>query len=435
LSGDEVSIAGKWLANPQGKPRVTVAGNEADVLEATASLIRIKIPAMAASEGQKVAVRVAVGGDLSKESPLYFGRLPFVESVTPARARPGAIATIVGLGLLGPDLSVVVGGKSSVVVSATDAEIKMSVPGIRLSEGAGRRDVIVRVNQKESLAHSIEILHESSALYSPRFFAEMIQGSRAAIACELGPVMVLGGDVSSRKRAHDAAVRLNELASQGRASRVQFTVSDAVISAPGGPVLAVAAGDGSGNPRGLASLWAAHLSDIFDLFFQGRRPGRTVELSPDGKVFLDIFAVARRRSAEPGVAQGILSSPDPSWLRSFVSLAAAPTMSGSQALALLDGYWSGVIEVPGAIQPRKLEISLTATSSGLIGQQTSRQGRLSTDVTLRNLSYARRELRFSFVETGETLTYQGRLDGDVIEGDVAKASGAKVGRLALKLTR
>jgi hypothetical protein len=435
LSGDEVSIAGKWLASPQGKPRVTVAGNEADVLEATASLIRIKVPAVAASEGQKVALRVVVGSDLSKESPLYFGRLPFVESVTPLRARPGEIATIAGLGLLGPDLFVVVGGKSAAVVSVTDAEIKMSVPGLRLSEGAGRRDVIVRVNQKESLAHSIEILHQSSALYSPRFFVEIIQGSRVAIACELGPVMVLGGDVPSRKRAHDAATRLNELASQGRASRVQFTASDTLISASGGPVLAVAAGDGSGNPRGLASLWAAHLTDIFDLFFQGRRPGRTVELSPDGKVFLDIFAAARRRSAEPGVAQGILFSPDPSWLRSFASLAAAPTMSGSQALALLDGYWSGVIEVPGAIQPRKLEISLTATSSGLIGQQTSRQGRLSTDVTLRNLSYARRELRFSFVETGETLTYQGRLDGDVIEGNVTKASGAKVGRLALKLTR
>jgi hypothetical protein len=200
-------------------------------------------------------------------------------------------------------------------------------------------------------------------------------------------------------------------------------------------VLTVAAGDASGSPRALAALWAAHLTDIFDLFFQGRRPGRTVELSPDGKAFLDIFAAARRRSAEPGVAQGILFSPDPSWLRSLATLAAAPNMGGSQALALVDGYWSGVIEVPGAIQPRKLEISLTATPSGLIGQQTSRQGRLSTDVTLRSLSYARHELRFSFVETGETLNYQGRLDGDVIEGNVTKASGAKVGRLALKLTR
>ena len=110
-------------------------------------------------------------------------------------------------------------------------------------------------------------------------------------------------------------------------------------------------------------------------------------------------------------------------------------MSGSQALALLDGYWAGVIEVPGAILPRKVEISLTATPSGLIGQRTSRQGRLSTDVSLQNLNYARRELRFTFVESGESLSYQGRLDGDAIEGTVTKVSGARVGKLTFKLTR
>ena len=96
-------------------------------------------------------------------------------------------------------------------------------------------------------------------------------------------------------------------------------------------MLAVAAGDGSGSPRALAPLWAAHLTDMFDLFFQGRRPGRTVELSPEGKVFLDIFASARRRSTEPGVAQGVLASPDPAWLRSLASLAVAPALGGSEA--------------------------------------------------------------------------------------------------------
>ena len=436
LAGDEVTIAGKWLSSPKIKPTVTVAGNEAEVLEATPTSLRIRVPQVAATEGQKVSVRVAVGADLGKEAILNHGRLPFVETVTPARARSGDVVTIAGLGLTGPDLGVVIGGRSALILSGTDAEIKLSVPGIRLSEGAGRRELAVHANGKDSIAFPLEILRESSALYSPRFFPEIVEGGRAAVSCELGPVMILGADPASRKRAHEAAAKLNAMVEQGRTNRVQFVASDVAINAaPGGPVLSVAPGDANGNPRAIAGLWAASLTDMFDLFLRGRRPGRTVELSPDGKAFLDIFAATRRRSADPGVVTGVLFSPDPAWLRSMTSLAAAPVMGSGQALALLDGSWSGVIEVPGAIQPRKIEISLTPTPSGLVGQKTSRQGRLSSDVSLQGLTYGRRELRFSFVDSGENLNYRGTLDGDEIVGEVTKASGGRVGRLAFKLTR
>jgi hypothetical protein len=435
LSGDEVVIAGKWLANAKSKPTVTVAGNEAEILEASPASIRIKVPQVAATEGQKVSVRVAVGADVGKEFPLHYGRLPFVDTVSPARVLPGEVVTISGLGLSGPDLSVKVSGRGAVILSGTDAEIKASVPGLRLSETAGRRELVVQANERSSVALPIEILRESSSLYSPRFFAEAIEGGRVAVACELGPVLVLGGDPASRTRAHEAAAKLNALAAQARTNRVQFSASDVSIAGPGGPVLVLSAADGSGNPRSLAPVWAAVLTDMFDLFFQGRRPGRTVELSPDGKVFVEVFAAARRRSAEPGVATSILYAPDPSWSKSLASLATAPALGSGQALALLDGFWSGVIEIPGAIQPRKIEISLTATSAGLFGQRTSRQGRLSSDVSLEGLRYARRELRFSFVDSGESLSYVGTLDGDEIDGSVAKASGARVGRLKFKLTR
>ncbi len=433
LSGDEVTIVGKWLSNPNTKPTVTVAGNEAEVLEAAPGRIRIRVPQVSASEGQRISVRAALGSDVGKEALLNYGRLPFIESVTPARALPGDIVTIAGLGLAAPDLAVNVSGRNAAVLSATDTEIKLSLPGLRMSDSAGARELTIQANQKRSVAHPIEVRRESAALYSPRFFAEVLEGSRAAVSCELGPVMVLGPDPASRRRAHDAALRLNTLAANARGARVQFIAGDVTISASGGSVLTVTPADGSGNPRALAPLWTAQLNDMFDLFFQGRRPTRTVELSPDGKVFVDIFAAARRRSAEPGVPMAVLSSPDPAWLRSFATLAASPSSGGGQALALLDGYWSGAIEAPG--QPRKIEISLTATPSGLIGQRTSRQGKLSTDVSLQNLSYSRRELRFSFTEGGERLNFAGRLDGDVIAGDVTKASGARVGKLNFQLSR
>ena len=435
LSGDEVSISGKWLSNAKVKPTVTVAGTEAEVLEAQPALIRITIPQVSVLEGKRVGVRVALGPDIGKEALLNFGRLPFVEKVSPERALPGEVITISGLGLTGPDLAVRLGGRSAAVLASTETELKASVPGIRLSESAGARDLMVSANGKTSVVRPIEILRESAATYSPRFFAEVREDSRAAISCELGAVMVLGADPGSAKRAHDAAAKLNALAAQARGGRVQFVAGDVVISALGGAVLAVGAGDGSGNARSLASVWAAQLTDMFDLFFQGRRPGRTVEMSPDGKVFLEMFSAARRRSSEPGVPPGLLFSPDPSWIRSLGVLASAPAFGSGQSSALLDGFWAGAIEVPGAIQPRKIEISLTATPQGLVGQQISRQGRLSTDVTLRNLDYSRRELRFSFVESGENLSFVGRLDGDVIEGTVSKASGARVGKLNFKLAR
>jgi len=435
LSGDEVTIAGKWLANAKTKPVVTVAGNEAEILEASPASIRIKVPQVAATEGQKVSVRVALGADVGKEFPLHYGRLPFVDTVAPARVLPGDVVTITGLGLSAPDLAVKVSGRGAVILSGTDTELKASVPGLRLSESAGRRELVVQANERLSIAHPLEILRESSSSYSPRFFAEGLEGGRVAVACEIGPVMVLGSDAASHTRAHETASKLNALSAQARTNRVQFSASDVTITGPSGPVLVLAAADGSGNPRALAPVWAAALTDIFDLFFQGRRPGRTVELSPDGKVFVEVFAAARRRSAEAGVATSILYSPDPSWSKSLTSLATAPALGSSQAAALLDGFWSGAIEVPGAIQPRKIEISLTATPQGLFGQRTSRQGRLSSDVSLEGLRYAKRELRFSFVDNGESLSYAGTLDGDEIDGNVTKASGAKVGRLKFKLTR
>jgi len=39
------------------------------------------------------------------------------------------------------------------------------------------------------------------------------------------------------------------------------------------------------------------------------------------------------------------------------------------------------------------------------------------------------------VDSGEDLRYLGRLDGDLIEGGVTRASGARVGALTFKLTR
>ena len=435
LSGEEVVIAGKWLGNPKNKPVVTVAGSEAEILEAGSAQLRIKVPEVSANEGQRVSLKVTVGADVSKEALLNFGRLPFIESITPSRALPGEVVTLAGLGLSGADLSIMVAGRTAAILGASDTEAKFSLPGLPISQIAGVRELTVQANQKMSRVHDMEILRESSAFYSPRFFVQLIEGGRAAVSCELGPLMALGPEPESRKRAHDAAAQLNTLAATARDTRVQFAATEAVISVSGAPLLNVGPTDGSGNPRVTASVWAAQLNDIFDLFFQGRRPGRTVELSPDGKVFIDIHAAARRRSNQPGVPPGVLSSPDPAWLHSLGTLALKPSLDASQALTLLDGYWSGVIEASRDQAPRNVEISLTVTPSGLVGRRTSRQGRLSTDMHLQDIFYVRRELRFAFAEGSQRLNFSGRLDGDVIDGTVTNVFGGPAEKLILRLSR
>ena len=431
LSGDEITIAGKWLATEKTKPVVLVGGAEAEVIESSAGRIRFRIPAVEAREGQRLSLKVALGSDVSKEALFNFGRLPFLEAITPERAAPGEVVTISGVGLAAPGVRVTVGSRSAAILSATDNEVKISVPGTRLSESAGARDVQVYAGDRVSMTRVLDVRRESAALYSPRFFVEILDGGRAAVSCEVGPLMLLGPDGGSVKRANDAVTRLNQLAAQARENRVQFVAGETTISAQNLPVIGLAASDGSGNARSLASLWAAELTDLFDLFFQGRRPTRTVELSPNGKVLIDIFAAARRRSSEPGVPVSLLVSPDPAWPQAFVSLASSPSLGSSAANALLDGFWSGSLETT---PPRKVDISISATPSGLFGQKTSRQGKLSSDASLDNLRFDRREVRFSYVESGETHTFAGRLDGDTIDGAVTKGA-VRVGKLTFKLVR
>ncbi len=359
--------------------------------------------------------------------------------MTPARALPGESVTLTGIGF-GEDAAVTVGGRSAVVLSAGESKVEFSMPGLRLTEGAGQRPMVSQAAGKVSIPRPIEVLRESDAVYAPRFFAEVMRDGRIALSSELGPLMVLGSDAASAKRAHTAAGRLNELTKDARTKRVLFEAADGVISASGGAVLTVATGDasvsaGSDTLRLLANLWAAHLSDTFDLFFQGRRPGRSLELSPAGRVYLDIFAAAKRRSNAKGVPPVLLSNLDPAWAAAFASLAASPVFAPSDSLVVLDGAWSGDIEIPGAIQPRRVEITLTSAPGGVTGQKVSRQGVLSTNMSLQGVTFVRKELRFQFVDTGEDLVFRGNLDGDTIDGTVTKASGEKVGRLLLKLAR
>lgn len=431
-TGDEIEVRGRWLRSESAGPDLTVAGVTAEVLSATPTLVRAKVPVVDALEGRTLPVRATVGAEGSREAGMIFGRLPFVASVEPARVESGDEIRLSGAGLDAPGLSVEIGGREALVIENSAQRLVAIVPGLGVSEPGGPRSVRVRSSERASLPREVDVRRESSASYVPRFFAERAgaEPPRARVAMEAAPLFALRSEsIADLRRAHAAALVLNRLAKTAQRARVVFEARDTTIVSGGDLVLTVAPGDGSGDPRAAAALWAATLSDVFDLFFLNRRGTRAVEISADGQVFLDLYAVARRRGGA-GISTGVLTGVDPGWTRAFEALAAGAA-SRPRPEKALDGVWSGALQVEGR-PVQNLEFSFSASGDGLSGTRSARGGRVST--SLSKLSYVRRDLRFSFVEGGAEWSFRGTLDGDAIDGEVRPAGGRPV-KLALKLVR
>lgn len=431
---DELVIRGRWLTSPKGPTTATIAGTNAEIVAASEDEVRVRVPQLTEPEGRSVSLKLSAGGETSRDSPLIYARLPYVEKIEPARGHAGDVVTIKGLGLDASGVTVTSGGKPVAILKREASQLTISAPGGRLWETTSTRPIVVMTPSHASEGRDFEIARESMAAYGPRFFVDVVtvgSSPRFAVSCELGPVLVLGtASDANAARAHMAASKLNTLASGARQDRVIFDAKDSTITSKGSSVLTVGPGDGSGSPNALARVWAAVLTDMFDLFFQGRRPLRAAEVSADGQVFLDIFAAARRRSSEPGVPSALLTSLDSTWARSLLALATSPR-GAAQSEQTIDGIWTGTLEASGRA-PLQMVLSLTATSSGLTGQRNSRGGGVSTPLS--DLRLERRQIRFAFVEGGQQWTYRGTLQGDTIEGDVASPSGP-VGKLTLKLAR
>ena len=87
------------------------------------------------------------------------------------------------------------------------------------------------------------------------------------------------------------------------------TPVDAV--AYGKPLDPVMAGQASqATPAVVAGFWVALLQDTFTLLEKGGRPDRVLELSPRGKVLMDLYAESERKiGAGVGVPANLVSPP------------------------------------------------------------------------------------------------------------------------------
>jgi hypothetical protein len=452
MPGDEVLLAGAgWGAGA----RVQFGGIAATVLDSSPTSLRVRVPALEGGPGKEFPVTVAMGADTSNPAPFLIGHLPLVISIAPPAAAPGDVVTVVGRGFAakasGNDVRV--GGARALVTSATGSEIKAVVP----RTAPGEAVLEVRVPGLENVGQASLSVGGTPDPIEFRFVAEPFEDAaghdHAVLSTGLGPAFVLSGSGgrSAAERAAEAQRRLNEAAAALKASRDTDVRARGLDGTPvlmligkDTPLLEVTLDDAAGyeenwtGPKGgggevtparLATWWEAVARDLVLILARGEKPHFAADAAPEGRVFADLHAAARR-SAATGVPRQMVAEARPSLrealraagLRVPASVkvkAAGAASSGPGAPAepagpplRLEGRWSGTETESGSLK------YITANFAGAASTFTYERA-LSLTVPMLNVQQLKGAVRFS-VQTGTgPRHYQGRWDGQKLSGTIS----------------
>jgi hypothetical protein len=455
MPGDEVSVTGPAL-----DPGATVlfGAAPADVVQAAAVSLRVRVPPSAGAPGAEVPVVVAMGADRSNAVPFLIGRVPVVTGTDVRNAAPGQLVTVAGRGFdPQPQANrVSIGGVSALVVSSTAREIKAVVPRAPASAESTLRVAVAGSSNEGEAPLAVDPVDDPIGF---RFVAEpFVDGpghEHAALATGLGPVFILssGGGKSAAERAYEAQRKLNDAAA-GFASfreadvRAQFDPSPALyVHGRGGVLLDVTEADAAGyaedwtSARGrggavtaarLAVWWEAVARDLVLLLVRGQKPGHAVALAPEGKVLADLHDAARRTvsvgvpASLVGEGRGafreglrVLALRVPATVRAPAEAGAAPAAGaaspppaeGTPALRL-DGAWTGFENEGG------LRKSINISIHGATGTLTYLRA-LAMSVPVLNVSQPQKGVvRFEVPTGGGRRYYRGRWDGRKVDGKV-----------------
>jgi hypothetical protein len=284
-------------------------------------------------------------------------------------------------------------------------------------------------------------------------FEDAAGHDHALLATGLGPAFVLSasGGRSAAERAFEAEQRLNEAGGALKGSAdgdirargvdgspslvvagtnaplVEVTLYDAAayeedwtgLKGRGGPV----------SPARVAVWWEAVARDLVLLLVRGDKPHFAADLAPEGRVLVDLYALARK-SVAAGVPRRVVAEARPpmrdalrtAGLRIPASVkgpatasAAAPaeaTTPAAGAALKLDGRWSGSETESGRLT------YILASFAGTGGTFTHQRA-LSVTQPLRDVAQQKGLVRFS-VQTGAgPRYYQGRWDGQKVSGTVS----------------
>lgn len=458
LPGSEVVIKGHNLDG--AKLTVTVARAPAVVREASATAVRFEVPQVESMvEGQDVLVAVQAGGETARPLTLTLGRLPLLTQVDPRRGEAGARVVLRGRGF-DPDAAanvVTFGGERALVVAAADRQLDVLVPPVPTPGNNVDAPIVVRARGSVSRTPlDFTLLRPSGGAFLPRFFAAAVSEDPRSVfvSSEAGPLLLLSGpdgSASVAERAQKVAAALNTLFEAGGAPTMEVRGGDPPALAVAGaaqPLVRATAEDAAAyvqpwnapmkgqraTPAALAAHWAALLQDYLTLFVQRQRPTRVVEVSPRGRVLLELHAEGERRLGRgSGVPAGSLSPPAPTLAAALRELALAlPTRGQSVPGAALVGRWDGTMEEAGiGIRSIRLRLRLDGTKLAGSISLSQRPGQVSMDLALKAVSYEKGALTFELA-SGPTRRFRGTAAGSTFTGTITDQAQKEIGRFTMQ---
>jgi hypothetical protein len=174
------------------------------------------------------------------------------------------------------------------------------------------------------------------------------------------------------------------------------------------------------TPAALARHWTALLQDYFGLFLYRERPLQVLTISTHGRVLSDIYGEANRRSPGGTSVPASVVLPTPvSMAAALRQMALVVAAEGGRATVALEGTWQGTIEDADR-GDRRFRIVVRTENSRLAGDITTGQGALELTSQLRDVAFERGSVRFTADLEGAPHQFKGTLEGNTVSGTITR---------------
>jgi len=448
LPGETILIRGESLADPVS---VTIGGTPVET-EATTEGLRLVMPDLQLTEGQRTELVVQAGGTVLEPVELYVGRSPLVLLLEPSRGPMGERVVIKGRGFA-PDPggnTVTFGGAPGLVLTASTSEIAAVAPEIPLSESPEVPVVVTVGGRASSDQVQYFVSRATTSSFTPGFFAAPVTRypgePLAFVSTRIGPVLLLGGAGASEStalRAAEVSTVLNRLVASARSKKIEIEyrprpAPSVAVAGEVDPFLTATAEDAAAysrvwesgsrsgrrvGARNLAQHWAALLQDYFGLFLYKERPLHMLARSQRSRVFIDIYSAARRRSGGRGIATSIVYPPTEAMAEALRQAALVVSNRTPREEVAINGRWEGNINDPDT-GTRRFEVLIEVADKGVTGSMKTWRGSIQLGSPLRDITFSRGTVRFTIDLQGKVHRFEGTLADNSISGTATREGRA-----------
>ncbi len=414
------------------------------------------IPAVPLPEGTKTELVLSTGSGAPRTFDIYLGRLPLVLEVEPKHGGIGERVVLRGRGFMPEPQqnAVTFAGQPALVLKASTTELTTVAPPPPQGEILPELPIVVTAAGRASTGLAgFALTRGSSSGFVPVFFAAPVvdfPGSGYAfVSTEIGPVLLLAGtgeSPSTAERAVAVAAALNALVAGAQSKPPAFelrekpqpgvgVVGDVRTFLVPTPEDAEAysknweTGRGAGRrvaQPALARHWAALLQDYFGLFLYKQRPLKLAAISPNGRVFSEIYGEANRRSPEGrNVPTSIVLPTSTSLAAGLRKAALVVSGEAGHAAVAVEGRWDGSMQDPD-LGVRTFQVLLRNEAGKLAGTLTTRSGSIELRSPLRELGFDQGSVRFTANLQGTPFRFKGTLENNTVSGNIERSGKAPV---------